>query len=458
MPLSAPAKERWGAAAGLAASLALHAGLLTWVSWSRTELDFELTLPDEVEIGLTEDVFVVGGDPAGAEAPPAPAPAVAEAAAEAAAEAEAARDAGARGPRDAGVPDAGGTGQDLVAEEEGAEGEGGAGGGQTDETRLPAGAQIALRLDMERIRGSSLAPDVRRVLGAVPDWQAVLEGSGIEPLDDLDRVLIASPNLQRSRMVLAGRYVPDRVDVRAVIARMAAARGTTAEMHREHGVEVAPWANADDTERVIALVGPRHFTITRPEDLPRVLAIASARAEREQEEADPGHEHTDENPTEALDGPDALLSMGEGEALSLEVEGARQFVRGQTRGAPARLRVAVTERDGGGVAIDIEGHFDSDAEARDALDYWSALRDQASRDVFVAMTGMASTLRGATLEVDGSTLRGHTTMSASQIRLVLSFVESTLARQARRQGAPSPTPSPSVSPTATPTPRPVPPP
>ncbi|MCZ7686408.1 MAG: hypothetical protein M5U28_49670 [Sandaracinaceae bacterium] len=36
---------------------------------------------------------------------------------------------------------------------------------------LPAGSQIALRLDVARVRASPLAGDVREVLRAMPDWR-----------------------------------------------------------------------------------------------------------------------------------------------------------------------------------------------------------------------------------------------------------------------------------------------
>jgi hypothetical protein len=71
---------------------------------------------------------------------------------------------------------------------------------------LPPGAQIAVRVDMQRIRASPIAEDVRGLLAAIPDWKALLDGSGIDPVDDIDRLLLATPNLQRSRVVIAGRY------------------------------------------------------------------------------------------------------------------------------------------------------------------------------------------------------------------------------------------------------------
>ena len=50
---------------------------------------------------------------------------------------------------------------------------------------MPPGAQLALRIDMKRVRESPLGPDVTRFLHGVPDWQLILAGSGIDPVADL---------------------------------------------------------------------------------------------------------------------------------------------------------------------------------------------------------------------------------------------------------------------------------
>ncbi len=438
-------RPRVGAMVGALGSVVVHAAALGYVVWGATTppLDIELGLPSEVEFGLTEAMTVESGPPGGvqpaAQAAPPPEP---PSEPEDAQEGLPAVDAGARRrerdagpPADAGVPADAGSGPDLVASDDPGEGdrpqgEGSAVGGEgTGATELPPGAQIAMRLDMARIRRSPLAEDVRRVLGEIPDWQIVLAGSGIEPLDDLDRVLIASPNLQRSRMLLAGRYEGDVNRVREIVSRMAAAAGVEASWRTEHGVEVARWPDADETERVIALVGPRHFTITRPEDLPRLLAVARVRAEEETPEG-----------AEQPPGADALLSMPDGAALTLEVEGARQFARGP-RGVPARAAVVVTERSGGGAEIVVTGTYDSPEQAEEALAFWDRAREAYAGNLLVAAVGMSSTLRDMELSAEAEVLRARTTLSAQQLRLVLGYVHGMLRDQAaRRERASRPAP------------------
>ena len=106
-------------------------------------------------------------------------------------------------------------------------------------SRIPAGAHLALRLDMERVRTSSVANEVRQLLGAIPEWQELVGGSGIDALNDLDRVLIATPNRFTSRILIVGRHTHDEEFTRGVVARMADARDTQAPwghpIRRAHG-------------------------------------------------------------------------------------------------------------------------------------------------------------------------------------------------------------------------------
>jgi len=413
---------------GLSGSLAFHIGVLAWIAAATDmpDLGLDLHLPDEVEFGLTEDMAAAESAQAPSTAEP---PGPPDIDTEGATPVDAGRrrrdasgpDAGVAESADSGVGDGGDGGPALIA----GDGEG--------TSRLPPGAQIALRMDMARIRRSALAPDVRALLAAIPDWHAVLNGSGIEPVDDLDRVLIASPNLQRSRMVLAGRFEGDGTTVRAVVQRMAQQRGVPAVWQTVDGVDVAPWPNEDETERVIALVGPQHFTITRPDDLARVMAVARARAEREaQRDAGPGA-------PAPPPGAEALLSMEGEAALTFEVEGARRFARG-AEGVPQRARAAVTQRGDGHVSMRIEGTFDSHDQAVEARDFWDRARQAYARNFFVAALGMGSPLRDLTLTVEGDRLIAETSMTIAQVRLVLSYLRDLLVQQARPRAGTAPTP------------------
>lgn len=417
-------------------SLALHGGLAAYVVWSTTapDLGFDFQLPMEVEFGLTDAVTVS----AGAAAPEPPPEAAGEPAEEGegpgasldggvpdAGPVDAGPDAGRRRRRDAGPPEG------LASADEG-EGTGDQAGEGRGVAFLPAGAQIALRLDVARIRRSPLGPDVRSLLAAMPDWQALLAGSQIDPLEDLDRVLVATPNLQRSRLIVAGSAVGGPDAIRAAAARLAAAAGEPLTWETRDGAEVARWYNQDDTERVVAIIGPRHFLICRPEDLPRVIAVALNRA---------ADQETDVHPA------DALLSMEEGEGLSLEIEGARQFAqaRGNTRGpiemVPTELRLALSELPEDRVAARSQWKYEDAERAQAAAAYWDRMREAYGRNVITAVLGLAPILQRATIEAEEDQFLGQVDLQVAEMRRLLSLTRGFFEDRARaraRDAAPAP--------------------
>jgi hypothetical protein len=391
--------------ASLAFSLLTHVFLLVAgsVFLKPPELDMEFTLPMDVELGTAEGLAVA---PVAAPAPASPTQAgqtvsgdgdagMADASVADASVADArARDAGPR-VRDAGARDA--AVEPALANQ-----------ADAGAARIPPGAQIALRVDMTRIRNSPIAPDVRRLLAAIPDWKALLDGSGIDPLEQLDRLLIATPNLQREKIVLAGRYLGGEQVVRDAVAKLGQARGVPTPWRTQGNVQIAPWANADATPRMIALIGPEHFAIAREEDLPRVLAIASARAK--------GKKKQGQHPA------DALLSMEENEGISVEIEGAANFVRKGRRGVPEHLRLSAIELPR--LRADLHGvlsYADATAAA-DAVDYLKALRDRYASNALVALMGLSDPLEEAELEQTDRDVRIKLTLTAEQMRLILGYL------------------------------------
>ena len=428
--------EAFSTTFGVLASLAFHAAIFAYIA-SRTanfDFDFDLALPTEVEFGLTEAMVAEPG-----------AQRSSETRAGVAGNATGASEGGAYLGLDAGVPmpkdedeasravDAPSNGdadteptpdtEDVVADRKPTEAEGAAldpipvgPSAISGPSRIPPGAHVALRIDMKRIRESPLGADVTQFLRGVPDWQMLLDGSGIDPVEDLDRLLLASPNLQRSRLVLAGRHRHDEAFSSRSVGRMARARGRRVSWKQRFGVRVAPWHNLDPTRRTIAVLSAQHFAITRPKDLQRVLALAKARELRD----------VDEEEVVAARGPDALLSMGPKEALSLEIEGVHRFVRGSARHVPVRLRVAIRETGPNQATVNALATYRSLQEADEASRYWRKVADFYSQQLVMTLAGFGKTLRRMTLTPKEERVRVSFTLSSDQIRFLLSYLEGRL--------------------------------
>lgn len=410
--------EMFSATFGLAASAALHIAAFAYVANATAQFDFDftLTLPVEVEFGVAEGMELavapksqsLGGivSQGGAAAP---------------SDAIIA---------DAGVPDVD-AGADPVADAGAAAvADGGADPGADAETdaeavaapalegpsRLPPGAQLALRIDMKRVRESPLGPDVTRFLQGVPDWQLILAGSGIDPVADLDRLLVATPNLQRSKLVLAGKHRREAGFARLSVKRLARSRGKGVRWKQTYGVPTAAWHNRDQTARIIALLSAQHFSITRRQDLQRVLALAQTRELRDAEKEG----------LMAARGPDALLSMGPEEALALEVEGVHRFVIGSVKHVPVRLRVAVRETGPNEATVSALATYASPRDAQEAAAYWKEVSTFYSKQLILSLAGFGKTLRRMDFQTNEERVTVTFKLDADQIRFILSYAEGRL--------------------------------
>ena len=277
----------------------------------------------------------------------------------------------------------------------------------------PKGSQLALRLDLDRLRTHPLADEAGELLRALPDVRALLDGSGVDPLRDLSRLFLASPDLRRQHVVMAGRYTGDEGVARAAVARLAEHKGMPAVWRTQRGIATAPWHNADETERVVALLAPSVFAITRPADLPRVLAVTRAtRAALAAENAG-----------------EALIHMDPRELMNVAVEDARSFVRGaRAQLAPNQLVVSVREQAADPAQLEVSAlaRYPDAGQASSALEYWDKLRGQYASHALVALMNLDRLLRDMALSTSGSELKLELSVPPRQARLLLRFLRDSI--------------------------------
>jgi hypothetical protein len=177
---------------------------------------------------------------------------------------------------------------------------------------------------------------------------------------------------------------------------------------------------------VIAMIGPQHFTISREEDLSRVLALAAARARPKQ--------------GAPLDtsAADALLSMEEQEGLSLEVEGVEHFIRRAKPGIPRKLRLSAVEIASKQVELRGRLVYSDASAAGDALDFWQRTRDSYARNALIGLLGLASVLHEGVIEQHQEELRIKLVLSVQQTRLLLGYARELLGRGAAPPPAAAP--------------------
>lgn len=398
-----------------------------------------LSLPSQVELGVTEPEL--GGEPAPGPAPPPAAKAAPKRAANKPV-APKPETADIMLPRDAGtLADAGTIADAEVADAEvagnsdgvdggelaavsgdgvfaGADGTGGFGPGGDGTAYAPEGATIALNVDIERVRSTALLLEARALLGIIPEWELLLQGSGIDPVKDLSRVFVATPNLMRASVVVSARAERGKEGIEAAVQRLASERGKPASWRADKGFPVAPWHNRGPTERVLARVADDQLVITRAQDLGRVLAIARALQKGRAREGFSKQE---------LKRSGGLLAMQDDEAAALWVEGVRTYVPNAVSGVPTALRFSIRRIDQFHTELRAAGRYGSDAEATDALGFIDGLRKEWSTHPRVIFLGLKNALDTAVIEQDGRQLVLRVALTLHQTRYLLAFVSKTLS-------------------------------
>lgn len=414
---------------GLIGSLALHGLMVALVAWAPPlpDVDFQLELPSEVEFGVPEAAEMIEPPAPTEVAPPPPTPATP---AEPATPEEAPKPKPTPKGPDAGRPEPDAGTADAAAEDD--KPDAGKPVAQAEPPKpeiepkpttpalgafAPKGSQINIRLDVAQIRSSPLSEDARLLLADSPDFRAVIDGSGIDAVRDLDRLYLASPDLRRANVVIAGQHTAQPELPQRAVASLANIAGKPAPWKVKNGVHTAPWRNRDETERVVALLTREQFVISPAKDLGRVLAIARAFTEK------------DEAKAKRLDdaGRTALLALPEGVAAVLTVYDARRFARGNLRGVPTHLEVVGKILPDGGVSVAIRGELENEEAADDAVEYWTKLRDRFASHPLVALIGMRTPLIAASIEREGNELRIEGALTQQQARTLLGFARSTLA-------------------------------
>lgn len=277
----------------------------------------------------------------------------------------------------------------------------------------PKGATIALNVDLARVRKTALLLETAALLDIIPEWQALLAGSGLEPMQDFERVFVATPTLERADLVVSARHRLARTRIEAAVQQLASEAGRPAPFHEQEGYPVAAWRNRGPTERVLAITGADQFAITRSSDLARVLevarALARARAEQGFEQAE-------------LAAQGGLLAMQPQEAVALWVEGVAKYVRGEAAGVPKSLRMSIYHVDQFTTELRVRGQYASKTAAADALTAMDALRQSLSDHPKVVFLGLKSALDKAVIEQDGAALRLRVQLTLHQTRYLMKFV------------------------------------
>ena len=274
----------------------------------------------------------------------------------------------------------------------------------------PLGANLVVLLSTPALRSSVHRKGVEGLLSALPDYATLLDGTDLSPIDDLDALLIATP------------------DPRDMTATFLAAR--------HHGeARVSRLA-----ERPLMQGDPRVFRVLSPELI--VLTRPEAAARLDQAHAAPGA------PDDPKSGWLALLkTFGESAsrpgapALLVTLSNAPSLLRfGAELPTPQSIALAATADPSPSLRAKLV--FAMEEEARAFERAWPQILTRYRSAT--ALFGLSSALDGLSLRRSATTLEWTGRLPEAQLRLALSLAEAFLPQ--RRAAAAAQTMPPAMPP------------
>jgi hypothetical protein len=140
-----------------------------------------------------------------------------------------------------------------------------------DSEVVDSNANVNLLLMTERIRHHPLGPRIGKLIVAFPQWNSFFESGDIDPVRDINRLLVVGPQFRRSADVVAilQHDLPAPV-LRAAVDRLVqrAPRGRWLRSKIP-----AAYAHADRAERLFAMTAP-HVLVVAPPHLERQILAA----------------------------------------------------------------------------------------------------------------------------------------------------------------------------------------
>ncbi len=313
----------------------------------------------------------------------------------------------------------------------------------------PGDARVIAILHADKLRGNPLRAGAEELLAALPDTEMILAGTGLNPFDDFDTIMVATADpADVSETFLAGRGIHGAAALKKALAGPDGKRVRWVDAgERAIGMRVkAPkW-----DPRLYVVAGPEWMVFGRPEQL-GALADPPAPAPAPGTPSGDGGVDDDfasdagaaTSPIGTAPVPPAWAKRlgqirtvageeADGPALVLSVADLRGALR-----LPKSLRAPIPKQATLAVRLDAEGAigwativFDDDAALQAFLVEWKGWRDAAARDQFSALLGVPALMDRVELTPEGARLHLRTRMKAQQVGSLLRLVASQVKMRA----------------------------
>ena len=244
----------------------------------------------------------------------------------------------------------------------------------------------------ERIRRHSLAAHFTPTLTRHPQWNSFFAGTGLDPVQDLDRIWLAGPQFREtSKVVAVLRYRVPEAKVRAAMGAVVQRSGANGGW-LDAGVPAAK-GMADRASRIFVMPAPNMLVVVPPDGLEQALRVRS------------------------------IPGGGRNELFVLYLRSARNGLAGMPITVPEtldNLRFSIESASDGGVNLRIDVH---DRDSGAVAEHARKITEDIEKLAFISVAFTQFRLFDpVTFYADGDHIRAETHMNERQLRTALSAI------------------------------------
>lgn len=267
---------------------------------------------------------------------------------------------------------------------------------------------VVLRVDLARVRESGLSNDIGSLIRSYPMWRDLLGTSGLDPIRDFDRVLVAAPAVVTGRSVLLIQHHLSDARIREAVLAMAVDRGARPTWRQVEGFDVVDWPADTDPPRLVVVAGPHELVVTTQEDLAMVLAVA--------------RDHALRRSADEIIEP--ALTLDDGVVATIVAAQMGDAIRSRLQHPPESFQLTVRDdlETPGRMLLAARGGYADTAAAEAARTYFVGQRDFYAGQMLVRAVGLDRPLREAVLTAEGPELTLDANFTEEEVQRVLGLL------------------------------------
>lgn len=274
--------------------------------------------------------------------------------------------------------------------------------------------RYVMRLEMASLRDTPLEPEARRMMESIRYWRDIMEGSGLDPIEQIDRLVVASPEQRSSAFVVLARHHAPAEQMRATVRALAETRELDPGWREVDGLQVARWAMRDERPRSIVILDEHWVAIAPNEQVRRMIAVAAR-----------------EDGAELVPG----TSMPWAESEPLVPDGAGLYAAGREgvrderpEHYPVHFDFHARVREDGGVVCEWRGTYVDADEAKTAHRHWEKRRQSYASNMMVNILDLDRPIEDAKWSRDGEELTFELDLTLEEMALLIRFATTIMIR------------------------------